>query len=146
MKIRQALPSDIDALLKIDSDLFSDPFPKFVMRQLLDLAGPLAAVAEEQEILGYVLGARDFTNTKAWALSAAVLRTHQHRGIARKLIEHLFTQMRTIGISEAFLTVRPENLPILKIAEHLGAVTVADDPEYFGAGQRRLVLKLDLSV
>lgn len=147
MIIRSASPEDLEALVEIDNEGFNEPFPPFVLRQLIDVAGSLAVVAEDSkshQIIGYVLAARHSSSTRAWLLSAATRVEARSGGVATALCEELLTRLRALEISEAFLTVRPDNYPLLKIAERLGAKPIADEPHYFGPGERRLVMRVGL--
>jgi ribosomal protein S18 acetylase RimI-like enzyme len=145
--IRAASPADLDAVWAVERAVFGeDVYPRFLFRQALDLWGDLLRVAElpSGEIAGYALGAlaRD---GGGWLLSAAVRPEQRGRGIATQLTRDLLERLAAAGAPVVRLTVHPANAGAVRIYRGLGFHTVAEDPDYFGPGELRLLMQRDLA-
>ena len=70
--IRSATRADLDEIARQDAEVFGEPYPFFVLRQLLDLDPELLLVAEDAGVLrGHAIGARG-AGDSAWVLAIAV--------------------------------------------------------------------------
>ena len=145
ISLRTATTADIPRMIELDIEGFSESLPPFVLRMFLDVAGELAIVAEQGGvIIGYALGARGPENDSGWLLSAAVTAEYRAKGLGSTLGEELMSRMAKSGIRNLQLTIRSDNVPMVRWCKGAGFTQAADDPDYFGPGHRRLVMSKSL--
>jgi [ribosomal protein S18]-alanine N-acetyltransferase len=140
---RPARIGDLAALAALDGGVFgAEAYPPFFFRQALDVFGPLLLVAEAEGggVAGYTLGAIAAGSAEGWVLSLAVAPAHRSRGLARALTEAVLARLEAAGAARVLLTVDPENRPAIALYERLGFAAVGGEDDYFGPGERRLVM------
>jgi len=145
--IRAAGLADLGAVWEIEREVFrTDIYPRFFFRQAHDLWGDLLRVAESDSgaLVGYALGALGAEAGEAWILSAAVLPEQRGRGIATRLTRDLLDVLRSRGARGVRLTVHPENHGAIRLYERLGFQTIGRDADYYGPGDPRLLMRLEL--
>jgi [ribosomal protein S18]-alanine N-acetyltransferase len=144
--IRTARIEDIEAIAALDSASFGgEAYPKFFLRQAVDLWGPFMRVAEANaDVCGYALAAPAAESGAAWILSVAVARVARGRGIARAMLEPLLADLKTAGRTNVYLTVHPNNRAAITAYEALDFVAVDEVRAYFGPGEARLRMHLRL--
>ncbi len=96
-------------------------------------------------VVGYSVGEQVQGNPwEAWILRLAVREECRGRGIGTKLTEALTEALRNAGARTILLTVAPANAPAISIYRSLGFVPVRHCPDYFGKGEDRDVMQLQL--
>ena len=121
-------PKDLDAILALESDSFSNPWTAAALTEMLESDVTRLYVARQQtgDIVGFcacwVIGAELHINT------LAVARTHRRRGIATRLVR--FVLDRT-GVQRATLEVRRSNSAALNLYEKLGFRRTAVREAYY---------------
>jgi ribosomal protein S18 acetylase RimI-like enzyme len=146
---RPALRRDLDGIRAIEAEVFgTDPYPGYFFRQALELWGELAWVWETgaNELAGYALGAASTEPEVAWILSVGVRPAHRGAGVARAHTEAHLDTLRARSVREVRLTVHPENQQARNLYRSLGFTPMLEDPEYFGSGEPRLVMRLKLDL
>jgi len=140
--VRPAGPGDLAALAALERAVFgAEAYPPFFFRQALDVFGPLLLVGEaEGGVAGYTLGGLAAGSTEGWVLSLAVAPEHRGRGVARALTEAVLAALAERGATRVRLTADPENRPAASLYERLGFAEVGTEDDYFGPGQRRVVM------
>lgn len=147
MLIRAATLPDLEAVWGIEHRVFgAELYPRFFFRQALDLWGELLRVAEcpSGVLAGYILGAVSRRREEAWILSAAVSPEHRGRGIATELTRDLLQVLTGAGAREVRLTVHPANRKAVGLYRKLGFRSLAEDAEYFGPGEPRILMRARL--
>ena len=143
--LRTATPADIPRMIELDIEGFAESLPPFVLRMFLDVAGNLAIVAEDGgTIVGYSLGARGPDKESGWLLSAAVTASYRAKGLGATLGQELVRRFSAEGAKKLFLTIRPDNVPMIRWCKSAGFEQITDDPHYFGPDHRRLVMSKTL--
>jgi ribosomal protein S18 acetylase RimI-like enzyme len=140
--------ADLDAVWAIEREVFgTDIYPRFFFRQAYDVWGELLRVAEADsgELAGYALGAVGVEAGEAWILSAAVLPEQRGQGIATQLTRDLLDVLRRRGVYSVRLTVHPQNHGAIRIYQRLGFQTIGREEDYYGPGDPRLIMRLELS-
>jgi [ribosomal protein S18]-alanine N-acetyltransferase len=118
-----------------------DPYAYGAFRQFFDLFPDLLVVAEQDgSLVGYGLGARG--SERGWILGVAVDPGSQGAGIGRALTQALLERMEAQGVVSISLTVHPDNAPALALYRSLGFEQERIEPDYFGEGKPRAVLRL----
>lgn len=145
---RPALRHDLEGIRAIEAEVFgADPYPGYFFRQALELWGELVWVweAEANELAGYALGAASTEPAVAWILSVGVRPAHRGAGVARALTQALLDTLRARSVREVRLTVHPGNQQARNLYRSLGFAPMLEDPEYFGSGEPRLVMRRELN-
>lgn len=148
MQFRPAQQQDIAAIFAIEQAVFgSAVYPDFFFRQAYDLWPSLllVAVAGDGTLAGYALGAPANEAGIGWVMSLAVAASQRGQGIGRGLTQALCRQMQAQGVQQLRLTVDPGNHTAVALYRQLGFVLIAQEAEYFGAGEPRLVLQCALA-
>lgn len=145
MRIRAVEEKDLPELARIDAEAFpSAPYPFFVLRQYFDIWGDHLLVVEDSELRlhGYVLASPPH-NALSWIISLGVTPELRRNGLGRRLMMAILSRLRSEGAHKIWLTVEPDNGSAILLYRSLGFVAQgAPDPEYFGAGEPRLLMRL----
>jgi ribosomal protein S18 acetylase RimI-like enzyme len=147
--VRAAVLGDLARIVEIDAEAFGDlPYPSFFLRQAIDTFGGLLRVVEHHagEVAGYALGAMTAGEKAGWILSMAVHSDRRGSGLGEVLLADMEATLAERGAEEVLLTVEPANATALALYGRHGFTLVRDEPDYFGPGERRLVLGRRLSV
>lgn len=147
LRIRQAQVSDLGSVLALEERSFGEPYPRLVLRQFLDLAGPFALVAESEQptrLLGYAMACRSHDVRLAWFLSAATDPSARREGVAAALSAALFDRLYKAGVEGVRMTTSPKNEPVLALARRMHARVIETVQDYFGPGEERVLLELSL--
>ena len=142
MTLREMTPEDIDAVMEIERDLFTEPWTAEGFLTFLLRNDALFVVVEETQakpdisqkkggILGYagilmVLDEGDITNV-------AVRRDRQKEGIGGFLLDGLFLLCRERGIRKIHLEVRDGNVPAIRLYERKNFVRDGLRKNYYTA-------------
>lgn len=144
--IRNARPADIGWIAALDAGEYgSDAYPRIFFRQAFDLWPSLLLVAESAgSVAGYALGAVGETAGDAWLLAMVVAPQVRGQGVGRALVAGLLDRIRDRGPGRVLLTVHPGNSAAIGLYHSSGFQQVGDESDYFGPGEPRLVLALNV--
>lgn len=144
--LRAARHADMHAIGRLEADIFGeDVYPPFFFRQAMDLWPDLLVVAEQEgRLLGYALGGIGQDRSQGWLLSLAVLPEARGLGLAERMLLRLEQGLTAQGTARVRLTVDPAN-PAQRLYLRLGFALLAEEPDYFGAGEDRLLLEKPLA-
>lgn len=137
---RQVFLKDLDAIVLLEAETFTDPYQYVMLRQFFELHGNEWLAAElGGEVIGYVLTmVRD---AKALLFSLAVAPAMQHCGSGRELLDRAVLRCLAAGATEIELTVHPDNESALNMFEQAGFIPVGFDSSYFGPGRPRRIMR-----
>jgi len=119
IQIRRMTTKDVTAVVKIENEIFSEPWSADSFRIGLETKNDIYLVAEEDgEILGYcglwgVIDEGQITNV-------AVAPGHRRRGVAEKMLRELMQQAAEADFTEFTLEVRVSNAPAIALYHKLG--------------------------
>jgi [ribosomal protein S18]-alanine N-acetyltransferase len=145
--IRRARASDLSVLVAVEQACFgSGALPTISLAQYLELFPTTFLIAcSGRECLGLAIGgASAETPETAWLLDIAVIPAAQGRGIATSLLRELVARFRQSDARRVFATVSPENEVSSALLRRAGFVLVRQDASYFGPGEPRDILRLEL--
>jgi ribosomal-protein-alanine N-acetyltransferase len=149
MRIRECLRSDLRAVRSIEEACYgvADALPLIALTQYLELCGAGFVVCEiESRLAGFGIAGTALENRQlGWILNVAVASGFQGRRIGPALCESLLAVLSRNGVSSVRATVSPDNARSLKMLQQLGFFVVDDLPDYFGSGQRRLLMQRSMS-
>ena len=143
--IRQIKKEEIREVYELERIVFQPiNYPQFVLQQFYDLMQDLflAAVDENNEILGYTQGGINIGKKEGWILSLATKEEHRGKGIGEKLSQKVIALLKSKGVKNIMLTVHPENASAVKLYKRLGFMICKNVTDYYGDGEPRLVMEL----
>ena len=73
-------------------------------------------------------------------LEVATHEAHRRRGVARLLMEHLFSQALVLAAPRVMLEVRRGNVAARALYEDLGFVVVGERPRYYPHGEDAILM------
>jgi ribosomal-protein-alanine N-acetyltransferase len=143
--------ADLPAIQRVDEAVFGEglAYPYFVLRQLFDLFKHYSVVVlDNDQIVGYALlgvePGKDDSTDVAWLLGLGVVPDFRGRGYGKELLGQTLDLCRKAKIDTMKITVRPTNESANKLYQRAGFTPVHAEEAYFGPGQARDVLCLDL--
>ncbi|MFC5136237.1 MULTISPECIES: ribosomal protein S18-alanine N-acetyltransferase [Haloferacaceae] len=144
--IRPVERADLLAVLRIERECFSDPWPYDAFERLVD--EPTFLVAErEGAVVGYLVAdvtpnaGRDIGHVKDLAVHPDV----RGEGIGRALLRAGLARLRTVGAAVAKLEVREGNDPARSLYATEGFEPIRRASRYYRDGEDALVLVVDLA-
>ncbi|MEY9854427.1 ribosomal-protein-alanine N-acetyltransferase [Catenulispora sp. GAS73] len=148
VKLRPVAEDDLAALEILDKEVFKDvAYSMVYLRSLFVLFNKTWLVAEyEGDLAGYALVCPNSDNTQAWLMGLAVSERYQGRGLGRQLMQGAMELMMEAKVSDAYITVRPDNKAAYHLYQRFGFIQQGDErPDYYGTGEPRKVLHRSLA-
>jgi len=147
-RIRPATPEDARALVDIENSTFSsDRISPRQMRHLLTRgkAATFVAVADNDELLGYVMVLLPAPPKPCRIYSLAVGKEHRGKKIASGLMEQMLAYVRERQCQRIRLEVRAADLNVQAIYQHFGFFLVRRIRGYYQDGEDALRMELPLN-
>ena len=143
MIYRNATPSDVTPLSKLEAQLFSAenyPISQRMFRYHVRRNRIIVAVSDEGEIIGYAL----VLLRKRWAklYSLGVLKKHRNEGIATALLTLLSEELKIQGYDYILLEVRVDNPNAIALYERHGFRIIRRTPGFYKDGCDALIMEL----
>ncbi len=143
--IRRIVPEDYEAVSRIEERSSGSIQGAYVfIRQMQAIAGDTFFVAvSDGEVAGYTIGSIVGSSPDTgWVLRLQVADHHKRKGVGRRLMEELLAAFRERGVTQALLSVSPDNHAALPLYRSLGFTDDSFEPDYFGLGNDRHILML----
>lgn len=106
---RPAAPNDVDAILAIEEDSFTDPWSGPAFAPLVNRDHVyFVVVTRDGEVIGYAVAY--IAAGEAEIANLAVAGLARGQGVGRILLEHLLTTLRDAGAVDVWLDVRASNV------------------------------------
>ncbi|MFH1699526.1 MAG: ribosomal protein S18-alanine N-acetyltransferase [Candidatus Zixiibacteriota bacterium] len=144
-QIRKMDQKDIPEIIRLERELFSDPWPKQAFIEDIESDFSLPFVAHiDNEIIGYAIlwigiEAGHLTNI-------AVDKKYQRKSVAKKLLSFILEFAQNIKLSQILLEVRPSNAAAVTLYESYGFKNLAIQKDYYkNPSEDCLVMKRDLT-
>ncbi|MCS7385951.1 MAG: ribosomal protein S18-alanine N-acetyltransferase [archaeon GB-1867-005] len=140
LSIRPAREEDICEIFEIEVRSFKDPYPRSLLKMLLQMARETFLVAElNGKVVGYVilLVRRKYLGH---ILSLAVSPHHRRKGIATALLASVEERARTLGVKILRLEVRVSNLAAIKLYLKLGFKEAYQIPQYYRDNESAIIM------
>jgi len=138
--IRPAREEDINEIFSIEVQSFKDPYPKSLLRMLLQMARETFLIAEsDDKIIGYVilLIRRKYLGH---ILSLAVSPPYRRKGVATALLASIEAKARKLGVKILRLEVRVSNKIAINLYLKLGFKKAYQIPRYYRDNEDALVM------
>lgn len=144
MPIRLCISSDLPHILKINQATFSRPYSSSFVQKKLDSYPQGCFIAkEDDDYVGYIIAS--LKNEKPYIVSLAVLSQWQGRGIAKQLLQHVFSQFIRDGYHTVFLHVKITNKQAIGFYERTGFEIKETIPVYYSTGEDAYIMEKNLS-
>jgi ribosomal-protein-alanine N-acetyltransferase len=146
LRIRECHYADLDSVAQIEDACYgvTNALSRMSLTQYLDLLGSTFVVSElSNTVVGFAVGgvAYSVDLELGWLLDVAVLPGFQGHRIGPKLCEHVLVALSKFGVQRIHATVAPENERSLRMLRSLEFYIIDDVTDYFGRGQRRLLME-----
>jgi [ribosomal protein S18]-alanine N-acetyltransferase len=143
-RIRRCTDGDLDAILGIENESFSDPYDRDTFSQLLrsEPEGFLVAEGDDDDdgdILGYVASSARY----GLILSLAVSADHRREGIGTMMMDAALRYLRGRA-RRVTLQVRVSNAPAISLYRRFSFREAGKVRRYYPDGEDALVMTLDL--
>jgi [ribosomal protein S18]-alanine N-acetyltransferase len=145
--IREARPSDIDALTRLEAECFASD--KLSRRNLASLAKSLSACVlvanDTDKTIGYAVVLTRRGSRRARLYSIAVSPGAAGRGIGSRLLSEAEDVARRRGATRLHLEVRPDNSKAISLYERAGYRRIGQRPDYYDDGSPALLFSRQLA-
>lgn len=136
-------PTDLPAVLAIECASYPRPWTELQFQQELDATySRVDLLLSQGELAGYIcywLAAGEMH-----ILNVATAPDFRRKGVARRLLEHVFTQARAINADSACLEVRAGNLAAIALYREFGFNDDCIRRGYYGDGEDALLMSCAL--
>jgi ribosomal-protein-alanine acetyltransferase len=146
LRIRDAHPADLDALVRLEAASFSgDRIARASFRRLLTRpSAALRLATAGDDLLGYSLLLFREGTAVARLYSIAVAADARGRGTGRRLMEDAARIARKRGRARLRLEVRADNAAAIGLYEGLGYRRIGRYPDYYADGMEALRLEREV--
>jgi|688.fasta_scaffold166063_2 ribosomal-protein-alanine N-acetyltransferase len=142
--LRRASVSDLDQLMTIETESYSEPFSRDVFAEFLNDDSCICVIAErDQHIIGYALAAVNLQLSQL--LSIAVAPQFRSTGVARQLLAGVMDYCRSSGAENIRLEVRSANVAARRLYDAMGFSLIGLRNKYYGDDDA-LVMRADLQL
>ena len=130
IEIRAMARGDVRTVVRMEKQIFPDPWSSAAFKEQLDTAGWGAIVAEfDGRIIGYacyymVSGESHLTNI-------AVEEKYRRKSVAKRLLENILQVVKGYNCEYIFLEVRPSNHAAISFYEKHGFEILYRRPNYY---------------
>ncbi len=133
LKIRELQENEIDLIVDCENEYFHNFTTK--SKIIEDLTNPLSYyyVLVSDRFLGYIILWID--EDKAQISSFVVKKEYRNKGYGFKFINFIFEKLKSLGIREVTLEVRPSNKEALSLYQKVGFEQVAIRRTYYNNGE-----------
>jgi ribosomal protein S18 acetylase RimI-like enzyme len=138
---------DVTAINALDRKVFEEKsYGPILIRQMIDLSGPLFLVAEQQgDIVGFCLCSVMYDRLTSFILSLAVAPEKRRQNLGHELLEHASRRSKSLGCESIKLTVDTYNHGAIKLYSSLGFHVIETFDGYHEAHNRKYLMARDLS-
>lgn len=126
MKLRDARPEDLEALLALERACYppNQAYSREEYRYALERARAINLVAEEPsatlDIVGFVGAFHHASHRLGHVFTVNVHPKERRRGLGRALMEACHERLRALGMRRCVLEVNVENEPAMRLYESVG--------------------------
>ena len=119
MEFRRSLPADSTDIGLMEEEIFSDPWSKRDITDLICTEGGMCFTAlENGRVIAYVVGR--LIPPEGEIYRVAVRPEYRKRGIGYRLLDYAVKTSRGDGLETLFLEVRSQNIPAISLYYSLG--------------------------
>lgn len=130
MIIRELKETDVEAVSKIEQEVFSMPWSPKDFLEMVEADYAYYYVAEEDGEIAGCCGIRNIAG-EGEITNVVVAEKFRRRGIGRALMEYMLKEAPLHGIGDATLEVRVSNAPAIRLYESLGFKSEGVRPDFY---------------
>jgi len=143
--VRPLVADDFDTLMALEQSMFGDKGDKtlgpFYVRLCCDFFGDTCLLATVNGApVGYCL--TFVRGREAYCSTLAIAPAHQRTRLVHRMVQSLVVTLAS-RVDSMWFTVCEDNVDARSLHATLGAREIAVHPEYFGAGEPRIVSRID---
>ena len=128
--IRKVLEKDLDAIMELEVVAFTMPWSRKSYEDMMKVSNVNFETAVcGDKVLSYML--YQYWSEGAELHTLAVNPNWRRKGVARKMLTHLFDWAREHGVEKIFLQVRPSNSKALDLYKSFGFVAIGTRKKYY---------------
>ena len=135
VEVRPMHELDIPVVAAIEKAAYQFPWSEGIFRDCLRVGYVCRIIDVAGDVGGY--GIMSVGAGEAHILNVCIRDEYRSRGFARKVLLYLLERARTVGMSEAFLEVRPSNVAAARLYHSLGFEQVGIRRGYYQASVGR---------
>ncbi len=144
MEIRTLNKNDVNGLMYLEQELFSQPFSSNSCLEELTLNSRLyIGLFYEGQLIGYA-GA-NVTFDSADIIKIGVLKTEQGKGYGKKLLTGLLDRLKDLNVTEVLLEVEHENFKAINLYLGAGFKEISERKNYYGENSHAKILRKELN-
>nr|WP_255537845.1 ribosomal protein S18-alanine N-acetyltransferase [Motiliproteus sp. SC1-56] len=117
--------------MALEQTLFDDPWSLPALERFLQRGDPALGLEEGGQLVGYLLCGKGAD--EADLLRVAVRAEKRRRGLAVKLLQHLFKALESAGVGALYLEVRLSNEAAIACYQGQGFETLGVRKQYYPA-------------
>ncbi|MEG1633039.1 MAG: ribosomal protein S18-alanine N-acetyltransferase [Oscillospiraceae bacterium] len=130
MTIRDALPSDLDAIEALEAECFSLPWSRATLESQLTGAGHVLIAAEENGAVAGYMGLQYVLN-EGYITNVCTAADFRRRGAARALISAMTARAAELSLAFLTLEVRESNAAARALYSSMGFGDIGKRPGYY---------------
>ncbi len=130
MMIRELKAADVEAVSKIEQEVFSMPWSPKDFLEMVEADYAYYYVAEEDGEIAGCCGIRNIAG-EGEITNVAVAEKFRRRGIGRTLMQYMLREAALHGIGAVTLEVRISNTPAICLYESLGFISEGVRPGFY---------------
>ncbi len=140
VRFRAIHEEDIDAIMKIEQEVFPEPWGRDVFEEMAALGGEtltpigllvLHVVLVDETVAGYAAWSCNEKYRLGHILNIAVAVEYQGRGIGKRILAYVMDQLRNLDCQECYLEVRESNARAIHLYESFGMKFIKRVPNYY---------------
>ena len=143
--IRPMTEADVAGVFAVERASYQFPWSEGIFRDCLRVGYICRVLALETRVVGY--GVMSVGAGVAHVLNLCVADAYRCRGLGRRMLAYLLERGAAVGMSEAFLEVRPSNIAAIRLYQAIGFEQVGMRRGYYqavGGREDAAVLRLTL--
>lgn len=135
MQLREMLPADVEAVLRIEQEVHDYPWTLGNFTDALD-SGNLCRILEiEGAMVGYFVMMPAVDEMEL--LDISIARAYQRKGLGRELLAAAMKLARGLGMRRMLLEVRPSNVAAQALYIDTGFRVIGERKDYYPARDGR---------
>lgn len=139
---RLSAPLDLkitELLVELEREAFQDSGLSVFEIPAFALFGRIYVFKVDEEVAGHAILARFFDKNSVFMFSFALRPKFRGKKLSKKFMEMLLGDLKHT-FDSIYLTVRPDNLPALKVYKDFGFQVVEKVMDFYGKNEDRIVM------
>jgi len=133
--LRPMLPSDVDAVLRIESEVYDFPWTRGNFNDSLNAKHQAWVMALANDMIGYAV--MMLVIDEAHLFNLSISRAYQRQGLGQALLNDMIKSAQLAGATQMFLEVRAGNAAARSLYEKMGFSEVHVRRGYYQAAHGR---------